>query len=87
MFYADRLPYAILLIAIVEIQLIKTVLIAFIVPGDTGYLQYEFAAQCTNCSFVITREVLAVVKFVHDFTLEPDNSEDADVYGDGVYMA
>lgn len=63
------------------------VLTAFIAPDDTGYFQYGFAAQCTNCSFVITREALAVVKFAHDFTLELENSEDVGVYGDGVFLA
>lgn len=60
---------------------------AFITSDDAGYSQHQFAVQCTNCSFVITREVLAVVKFTHDFVLDPENREDVDLYGDGVFMA
>ncbi|KAJ3557422.1 hypothetical protein NM688_g1483 [Phlebia brevispora] len=59
----------------------------FIDPLGTGYSQLNFTAQCTSCSLVLTRESLAVVKFTHDFALNPQSPEDLDAYGDGVCMA
>ena len=61
--------------------------VAFLSADGTGYLKRDFAFQCTNCSFVLTREVLAVVKFAKDVVKDPLSVADRQRYNNGVYMA
>lgn len=62
-------------------------MIAFITAEGTGYLQEDFVVQCGNCSVVLTRESLAVVKFARDVVIDPHDPEDNARYKLGVYIA
>lgn len=53
-----------------------TFLIAYLTVDGTGYSQNQFSAECPSCEFEITKERLAVLKFVCDVVLEPDNEAD-----------
>lgn len=52
----------------------------------TGLTQSGFACICIRCRFVITREGLAVAKFVDDFMKDPKNLDDVGQFEDAVYL-
>jgi len=48
--------------------------------------QQNFTCVCHSCSFAITREKLAVTKFVDDLMKDPKNLDDVSRFGDAVYL-
>ena len=48
--------------------------------------QRRFTCTCIKCGFVVTRESLAVSKFVCDFVKDPKNVNDVVQYGDAIYL-
>jgi len=48
--------------------------------------QEAFACVCESCQFVVTRESLAVAKFVNDLVKDPKNLDDVSRFGDAVYL-
>ena len=59
---------------------------AYLAPGETGWAQKGFACVCDACQFVVTRENLAVVKFVRDLIKDPKNLRDVARFGDAIYL-
>jgi hypothetical protein len=59
---------------------------AYLAPGKTGLAQEGFSCVCDKCSFVITRESLAVAKFVSDLVKDPKNLDDVSRFEDAVYL-
>ena len=55
-------------------------------PGKTGLAQEAFTCVCGTCKFVVTRESLAVSKFVGDLTKDPKNLDDVSRFKDAVYL-
>ena len=55
-------------------------------PGKLGLAQAGFSYACTTCGFVVTRESLAVSKFVGDLVKDPRNVDDVNQFGDAVYL-
>ena len=55
-------------------------------PEKTGLAQEGFTCVCESCKFVITREKLAVAKFVDDLIKDPKNLDDVSRFGDAVYL-
>lgn len=53
---------------------------------DTGFAQGDFTSVCPRCDTLITREALAVAKFIRDIVLDPKNSTHVDMHGKGVYL-
>ena len=43
-------------------------------------------SACNACQFIVTRENLAVAKFVSDLTKDPKNLADASLFEDAVYL-
>ena len=62
-------------------------LLDFINAAGTGYLQPKFVCYCPSCNVHINKESLSLFKFVCDMIHDPDDSEDAKQYGEGVYFA
>ena len=60
--------------------------IAYLTPGKTGLAQEAFTCVCGTCQFVVTRESIAVSKFVNDLTKDPKNLDDVGRFGDAVYL-
>jgi len=59
---------------------------AYLAPGDTGWAQKGFTCVCDACRFVVTRENLAVAKFVRDLVKDPKNLRYAAQFGNAVYL-
>ena len=55
-------------------------------PGKTGLAQEGFSCTCDACGFHVTRESLAVAKFVSDLVKDPKNLDDVNQFGDAVYF-
>ena len=48
--------------------------------------QTNFSCVCKSCQFTITRESLAVDKFVNDLVKDPKNIDDVGRFEDSVYL-
>ena len=59
---------------------------AYLTPGGTGWAQTSFTCVCDACRFTVTRENLAVAKFVRDLVKDPKNLRDVGQFGDAVYL-
>jgi hypothetical protein len=59
---------------------------AYLAPGKTGFAQEAFTYVCDTCRFVVTRESLAVSKFVSDLAKDPKNLDDVNRFEDAVYL-
>jgi len=59
---------------------------AYLAPGRAGLAQEDFSCVCTSCQLVVTREKLAVAKFVNDLVNDPKNLDDVNRFGDAVYL-
>ena len=59
---------------------------AYLAPEKTGLAQEGFSCACDACKFVITRESLAVAKFVSDLVKDPKNADDVNQSEDAVYL-
>ena len=52
----------------------------------TSLAQSGFACVCIRCRFVITREGVAVAKFVDDLMKDPKNLDSVSQFEDAVYL-
>jgi len=59
---------------------------AYLTPKDSGWAQKGFTCVCDACQFVVTRENLAVAKFVRDLVKDPKNLNDVARFEDAVYL-
>ena len=60
--------------------------VAFLTPDLKGYLQPDFKTFCHSCGTTITRNYLALCKFLHDLTLDNLNGNEI-VHEYGVVLA
>jgi hypothetical protein len=51
-----------------------------------GYGENDFQFVCPACTFVITKDKLAVAKFARDIARDPINADHVAKYGHGVYL-
>jgi hypothetical protein len=59
---------------------------AYLGAEQTGFAQRHFAYVCESCQFFVTREALAVAKFVNDLMKDPENLEDVIRFECAVYL-
>lgn len=59
---------------------------AYLTSEKSGLAQERFSCVCESCQFPITRENLAVDKFVNDLVKDPKNLDDVGKFGDAVYL-